>query len=98
MNQDHQAFASAVLCPRVISPLRPPQPAAPQGMLLLSPPEGGTQGQRVRVLPGSCRWGRAAYATTIIAIPGPTGQAVPPKGPKNRWRDVQGRPAEGLNT
>ena len=88
MNQDHQAFASAVLCPLVLSLLGPAQPAVPQGMLLLSPAgmlgagSGGTRGLRVRVLPMSCRRDRAAYAATIIVIPGPTGQTVPSKGPK----------------
>ena len=96
MNQDHQAFASAVLCPLVLSLLGPAQPAVPQGMLLLAPAgmlllspagmlgagSGGTRGLRVRVLPMSCRRDRAAYAATIIVIPGPTGQTVPSKGPK----------------
>lgn len=43
---------------------------------------GGTQGLRVQVLPMSCQWGREVYAVAIRAISGPTGQAVPPKGPK----------------
>lgn len=57
--------------------------------ILLSPPVGmlgadggGTQTLGVWVVPVSCPWGRAGYTATITAIPGPTGPAVPPKGPK----------------